>query len=49
MEGSFVCRLSRVVARDDVEVTVDVVVAAIKAWLDQRSLERRIPQWTIEQ
>ncbi len=36
-------------AWDDVEEAVDVVVTSIKAWCDQRSLRRRIPQLTVEQ
>ena len=36
-------------AGDDVEEAVDIVVTSIKAWRDQRSLGRRIPQLTVEQ
>ena len=34
---------------DDVEEAVDIIVIAIEAWRDQRSLGRRIPQLAVEQ
>ena len=36
-------------AGDDIKEAVDVIVTAIKAWRDEGSLGRRIPQLTVEQ